>query len=203
MGNQPVSVHLHRRGETVEVTVASDLTDSVYEGVVTVSAPLGWAADPSERPIRLLPGGWTRFAVDLVAGPDATGGVVTARLDHAGSTVEDILVIGAEPSALTATLDRTRLGLRPGQCETLTLRLRNTTGYAIYGEVQTISPWGTWAMLRPYSQAFRVEAQGQATLPIDVTVPVDAAAGAWWVLAKLMWFGSVSYTAATSIEVIT
>ena len=203
MGNQPVSVHLHRRGETVEVTVASDLTDSVYEGVVTVSAPLGWAADPLERPIRLLPGGWTRFAVDLVAGPDATGGVVTARLDHAGSTVEDILLIGAEPSALTATMDRTRLGLRPGQRETLTLRLRNTAGYAIYGEVQIISPWGTWAMLRPYSQAFRVEADGQATLPIDVTVPVDAAAGAWWVLAKLMWFGSVSYTAATSIEVIT
>jgi alpha-mannosidase len=210
MGNLPVSVYLHRQGgaehpgqrQTVRVTAASDLTDTVYDGTITISAPAGWQADPVERPIRLAPGGWTHFTVELTAGPDAAGGVLSARLEHAGSTVEDVLLIGAEPVALDATLDRTELLLRPGQSASLTLRLDNPAGYAVHGEVQTISPWGTWTMLSPDTQAFHVAAGGVATVRIGVTVPGHATSGEWWVLAKVMWFGRVAYTRPARIEIV-
>jgi alpha-mannosidase len=201
LGNQPVSVHLHQEPGTIEVSVASDLTDTWYDGTVTITAPPGWTADPFERPVRLPPGGWTSFPVDLVAEADATGGILSARLEHAASLVEDVLLIGAEPPTLTATLDRTDLVLRPGQQQTLTLRIDNAAGYPVHGEVQAISPWGTWDLVSPYTQAFQVDAGGQTAVPIDVAAPGHAAAGNWWVLAKVMCFGRVVYTAATRIEI--
>jgi hypothetical protein len=210
MGNQPVSVHLHRgdghdwrdgRDGAVEVTVASDLTSTTYEGTVWITAPPGWTADPFERPVRLAPGGWTRFTVDLGAGPDAAGGVLAARLDYAGGTVEDVLPLGDDPGAVVATLPADELRLRPGQRGTLTVRLENTAGYAVRGEVQAISPWGTWEMVSPSVQGFELGAGGQADVRIDVAVPEGTADGHWWALAKVMWFGRVAYTAAVRIVV--
>ncbi|MFC6016209.1 glycoside hydrolase family 38 C-terminal domain-containing protein [Plantactinospora solaniradicis] len=201
MGNQPVSVHLHDRDGTVQVTVASDLTDTTYDGTVWLTAPSGWTADPFERPVRLAPGGWSSFAVELVAGPGAASGVLTARLEHAGSIVEDVLPLGDEPGTLSATLDVAELRLRPGQRGTLTLRLANPGGYAVHGEVQVLSPWGTWDLLAPFAQGFEVGAGGQTDVRVEVTVPEDAAGGNWWALAKVMWFGRVTYSAATRIVV--
>ncbi|WP_432970816.1 glycoside hydrolase [Dactylosporangium sp. CA-233914] len=200
IGNQPVSVHLHRRGDTVEVTVASDLTDEAYDGTVRIAAPPGWTADPFERPVHLAPGGWTRFTVKPVAGPGAAGGALTARLTHAGSTVEDVLLIGDAPGTLDATLDADELRLRPGQRGTLRVGLTNTAGYAVHGEVQVISPWGTWGMLPPGGRAFTVAAGDRVEVGFDVSAPEDAE-GHWWVLAKVMWFGRVAYTAPARIVV--
>jgi alpha-mannosidase len=201
IGNQPVSVHLHRRGGTVEVTVASDLTDATYDGTVWITAPPGWTADPFERPVHLAPGGWTRFGVDLAAGPGAAGGVLTARLTHAGSTVEDVLPVGDTSGTLQATLDAEELRLRPGQRGTLTLRLTNTAGYPVHGEAQVIGPWGTWDLLLPATQGFTVSAGGRSEVGIAVAVPEDAEPGHWWALAKVMWFGHVAYTAPARIVV--
>ncbi|MEV4619461.1 glycoside hydrolase family 38 C-terminal domain-containing protein [Asanoa sp. NPDC049573] len=203
MGNQPVSVHLHRAHDgAVSVTVASDLTDASFDGTVWVEAPAGWSVDPAERPVRLSPGGWTSFAVDLAAGPGAEPtGVVTARLDHAGTTVEDVLPIGDPGPALAADLDVDELRLRPGGQATITLALANPAAYAVHGEVQVISPWGTWEMLGPHTQGFAVDAGGKASAGIEVTVPADAAPGTWWALAKVMWFGRVAYTAPVRLVV--
>ncbi|HTF12417.1 MAG TPA: NEW3 domain-containing protein, partial [Asanoa sp.] len=202
MGNQPVSVHLHRRDNgAVSVTVASDLTETAYDGTVWIDAPAGWTADPVERPVQLSPGGWTSFTVDLVAGPDAAAGVVTARLEHAGSTVEDVLPLGDPGPALSADLDVDELRLRPGQRATITLRLANPAAHAVHGEAQVISPWGTWEMLAPHTQGFTVDAGGKAALGIEVTVPADATRGTWWALAKVMWFGRVAYTAPVRLVV--
>jgi alpha-mannosidase len=203
MGNQPVSVHLHRAASgAVSVTVASDLTSTVYDGTVWIDAPAGWTADPAERPVRLEPGGWTRFDVDLLAGPAAAvGGVVTARLEHAGSTVEDVLTLGDPGPALPADLDVDEVRLRPGQRATITLSLANAAGHAVHGEAQVISPWGTWEMLAPHTQGFTVDAGGKASVPIGVTAPADATPGTWWALAKVMWFGRVAYTAPVRLVV--
>ncbi|MET7401334.1 glycoside hydrolase [Dactylosporangium sp. NPDC005572] len=205
MGNQPVSVHLHRRGDTVEVTVASDLTDAAYDGTVWITAPPGWTADPFERPVHLAPGGWTRFAVALAAGPGAAGGVVTARLTHAGSTVEDVLPVDAESGAggglLEVTLDAGELRLRPGARGTLRVWLTNPAAHAVHGELQVISPWGTWDLLHPATQGFAVAAGDRAGFEVTVTVPDGAGPGHWWALAKVMWFGRIAYSAPARIVV--
>ncbi|GIF53723.1 glycosyl hydrolase family 38 [Asanoa ferruginea] len=203
MGNQPVSVHLHRAASgAISVTVASDLVDGPFDGTVWIEAPAGWTADPAERPVRLEPGGWTSFGVDLVPGPDAAaGGVVTAQLEHAGSTVEDVLALGDAGPALSAELDVDELRLRAGQRATITLSLANPAGYAVHGEAQVISPWGTWDMLAPHTQGFALDAGGKASVSFGVTVPTDATPGTWWALAKVMWFGRVAYTAPVRLVV--
>jgi alpha-mannosidase len=201
IGNQPVSVHLHRRDGMIEVTVASDLTDGTYDGTVWITAPRGWTADPSERPVQLVPGGWTRFTVDLAAAADALAGVLTARLEHAGSTFEDVLPLGEVAGPLDARLDTDELHLRPGEQGTLTVRLTNPAAYAVHGEVQVVSPWGTWHMLSPHAQGFEAVAGETVTVRVDVRVPADAVAGSWWTLAKVMWFGRVAYTPATRLVV--
>ncbi|HEX6681764.1 MAG TPA: glycoside hydrolase family 38 C-terminal domain-containing protein [Candidatus Limnocylindrales bacterium] len=194
-GNQPVSVHLHRRDRTVEVTVASDLTESTYDGTVWITAPEGWAADPCERPVRLAPGGWTRFTVDVVAGEAAGPGVLTARLDHAGSTVEDVLPLGDARHELTTSL------VVDEETGNLTLRLENLAEYAVHGEVHVVSPWGTWRMLSPHAQGFDVGAGETTCLRIDVSVPDAATAGTWWAMAKVMWYGRIAYTEAVRLVV--
>lgn len=200
LGNQPVRVHLRRRDDgRLEVAVASDLTDTVYDGMVTLTAPPGWTVDPFERPVRLEPGGWTAFTVAVADGPGA--GVLTARLEHAGSTVEDVLPVGTDAGTLAAELDTGELRLRPGQRAALTVRLANGFGYGLHGEVRVVSPWGMWEMLSPHAQGFTVGAGAKTEAVVDVTVPLSTTPGTWWALAKVMWFGHVLYTAPARLTV--
>ncbi|AEW98909.1 glycoside hydrolase family 38 N-terminal domain-containing protein [Streptantibioticus cattleyicolor] len=80
---------------TASVTVASHHTDAAVESTVRVTVPAGWSADPGARPLRLAPGGHTRFPLTVTAPPDAAPGLHFGRVSVAvgEDTVEDVLTL--------------------------------------------------------------------------------------------------------------
>ncbi|WP_329083945.1 glycoside hydrolase family 38 C-terminal domain-containing protein [Streptosporangium sp. NBC_01469] len=216
LGYQPMSVSLRPSGDPgagsrLRVTLASDLVDADAEGHLRIAAPPGWDADPGDRPVLLGPGGWTSFEVDVTPAPDAGEGphVIAAQLTHGGQVHEDVLFVdghgrpapGGQAGLLEVEPAGEGLTLAPGQSGRLTAVLRNHAGFDIRGEVQVISPWGTWDAVRTAAHPLAVAAGGGAELHIDVAVPPGARPGSWWVLLKCMWFGRLSYSPAVPLLV--
>jgi hypothetical protein len=152
---------------------------------------------------------------------------VAARIADGGQVFEDaVLVSVGEPAApaldlplndlfplyvadqqkLAAELDLAlltpQLRLRPGERGEIAVRLRNATAAQIRGEAQLVSPFGSWAEARPWTQGFAAEPGGELTLRVTVTVPPAARAGQhWWALVKVMYFGRVRYSESASVTV--
>ncbi|SDJ01995.1 glycoside hydrolase family 38 C-terminal domain-containing protein [Nonomuraea jiangxiensis] len=212
IGYQPLSVFAGHEGDgRLRVTLASDLTDADAEGEIRVIAPPGWDASPSDRPVRLGPGGWTAFDVDLAPPPDADPGPwpVAVRLETAGNSHEDVVFVdgqgrpaaGCDPGLLAVDVPAEGLTLSPGDRTTWTVRLRNLAGFGIRGEAQVISPWGTWNVVDTAVHAIEVPPGGEAELAVALDVPPDARPGEWWALVKCMWFGQVSYSPAVPLRI--
>jgi hypothetical protein len=154
---------------------------------------------------------------------------VAARIADGGQVFEDaVLVSVGEPAApaldlplndlfplyvadqqkLAAELDLAlltpQLRLRPGERGEIAVRLGNTTAAQIRGEAQLVSPFGSWAEARPWTQGFAAEPGGELTLGVTVTVPPTARPGQhWWALVKVMYFGRVRYSESASVMVVT
>ncbi|NUR24427.1 MAG: glycoside hydrolase, partial [Catenulispora sp.] len=102
MGFLPVSVAadpalLPGAGE-VTVAVASQYTDKVFEGLLTVVGPDGWQAEPESRPVALEPGGHTVFPLTITppdGGAEAEPGMYFVRVQLAvgESVVEDVVSV--------------------------------------------------------------------------------------------------------------
>ncbi|GAA1997384.1 NEW3 domain-containing protein [Catenulispora subtropica] len=108
MGFLPVSVAadpalLPGAGE-VTVAVASQYTDTVFEGLLTVAGPDGWQVEPESRPIALEPGGHTVFPL-TVTPPDGAvePGMYFVRVQLAvGETVvEDVVSVLVDADEFT------------------------------------------------------------------------------------------------------
>jgi len=106
MGFLPVSVAatpavLDGAGE-VSVAVASQYTDTTFEGMLTVEAPDGWQVEPESRPVALEPGGHTVFPLSVTPSPEAASApglyFVRVRMTVGDSAVEDVVsvLIGAD-----------------------------------------------------------------------------------------------------------
>jgi alpha-mannosidase len=107
MGFLPVSVSVSptaaraegnaaRAEVTAEVTVASQLVDADFIGVLTIAVPSGWSCEPVQRPIQLAPGGHTTFPLDLVVPEDAQPGLSFVRVQLStgpGDVTEDVLTV--------------------------------------------------------------------------------------------------------------
>ena len=90
MGFLPVSVAatpaaLHGAGE-VSVAMASQYTDTTFEGMLTVDAPAGWRVEPEARPVALEPGGHTVFPLTVTPSEEAASSpgmyFVSSRVDR-------------------------------------------------------------------------------------------------------------------------
>ncbi|MFF5210972.1 NEW3 domain-containing protein [Streptosporangium sp. NPDC000396] len=214
----------------VSVVLASQLGDAAVEGSVTVLGPEGWAVSLGRRPYRLAPGGHLRFPVTLTPPADVEPGLyfVAARIEHAGHAVEDVatVAVGDLPAVLpvpgeipedwaaaqgtTAVAGRdtglsvdmvaSSLCLAPGGRASLGLTLANRTRGEIRGELQVVSPWGTWDAIAEPIRGFTLPAGGSETITFEVSVPRDADPGAYWALAKVMWFGRCQY--APTVELV-
>ncbi|MGH3910089.1 MAG: NEW3 domain-containing protein, partial [Pseudonocardiaceae bacterium] len=232
LGYQPVSGYVDPTSATtsgrpvvVRVSVSSDLTDEACEGLVRVTPPEGWGAEPAQSVFQLPPGGHT--ALDVTVTPprgalpgtyflsaslrDASCGAVR---DGGGQVFEDVVTLtvpGELPPAVAPALECSLtpevLTLGPGERGRLTALLRNDARAEIRGEAQLISPYGTWSMLTPWTQGFAVPAGAERAVVFDAAVAEEGVCGApgpegsFWALVKLMWFGRVHYTRAVRVRV--
>jgi alpha-mannosidase len=185
----------------------------------------GGAAEPA-------PGGARPAAGDSQPAADASRPAaghqfVTARIaDHAGQLIEDAALITAGPAgppdggtpaevaaawergaqAITAEADLgitpRQLELAPGDAGAIEVTLASHAASEIRGEVQLISPAGSWEFVPEWTAGFAVAAGKSVTLSFPVTAPADARPGQrWWVLAKVMYFGRVRYSEAAEVSV--
>ncbi len=95
-----------------------------------------------------------------------------------------------------------RLELRPGGHGEIAVRLRNATASQVRGEAQLVSPFGSWAQTRPWTQGFTAEPGRSVTLGFTVTARATARPGQhWWALVKVMYFGRVRHTEPAAVTI--
>jgi alpha-mannosidase len=205
----------------VELLVPDGLLAEIDGALVTADAPLPFD----------IPGhGFTTWDVVVRARPGADAGryFVAARIrDGLGQLLEDTaLVTIGEPGAPDASQPPEELFFRlqsdvqgmadeaelkvltpelrlaPGERGELTVRLVSHLASGLRGELQLISPIGTWRATAPWTQAVTVPPGGETAASFAVTVPATAEPG-WqsWLLVKLMYFGRVRYSQAVPLTV--
>ncbi|HEY6494347.1 MAG TPA: hypothetical protein VIZ43_13810, partial [Trebonia sp.] len=200
-------------------------------GIVELVVPDGITAAVA-GPLRydLEPNGFTSWEVPVGATPGTADGryFLTARItDDLGQVLEDVaLVTVGEPGGADPDLPPEELFFRlqsdvmalageaglevltpavrlaPGESGTLEVRVTSHVASALRGELQLISPVGTWPATGPWTQPVSVTPGGDATARFVVTVPATAEPG-WesWLLVKLMYFGRVRYSEAVRLTV--
>jgi alpha-mannosidase len=114
-----------------------------------------------------------------------------AAVVHEPAGRADVAVIGGE---LTAELCTDHLDVPAGGHERLTVRLTNHVAGPIRGEIQLISPWGTWDATGPWTQGFSVGGEATAEVGFDVCCPLGTPPTSSWALVKVMYFGRLLYT---------
>ena len=197
-------------------------------GTVEIDAGAGLAVEPGGPLAYDLPAlGHARWELAVRRRPGSGGGhqFVAARIrDHAGQAVEDAALITAGGVAASAAdapdeaaweqglraitgeldldLGPRRLQLAPGEAGAVEVTLASHATSALRGEVQLISPEGSWAFLPRWSTGFSVAPGDRARLSFAVTAPARARPGQrWWVLAKAMYFGRVRYSEAAEVVI--
>ncbi|MEU0068233.1 NEW3 domain-containing protein [Streptomyces sp. NPDC006332] len=211
-GNLPVAVYVSPAALTASgpvtatVRVSSELTDAPARGTVAFEVPPGWSAEPAELPYALGPGGFTLAEVTVTPPPDAAPGRhwLAARLSYGGQTYEDVVALdvpgGHTGPTLVSRLGVERVTVRRGERARVPVTVRNPTRGPVSGQLWALSSWGTWAGVQPGCQGFTVDG-GQE---LECVIEVDGSAvppGAYWLLAKVAWHGSVAYTEAVTLEV--
>jgi alpha-mannosidase len=209
---------------TLDLVVGGELIAEVD------GAPVGGAADGSSLRYDLPANGFASWDMALRAAEGTADGryFVAARIgDQLGQVLEDTLLVtvgeagppdaSLEPEELFFRMQSDvqalageaaievltpTLRLTPGGSGELSVKVTSRLGSQLRGEVQLISPVGTWQTTAPWTQAVEVAPGGEATVSFGVTVPATAEPG-WesWLLVKLMYFGRVRYSPAISLTV--
>jgi hypothetical protein len=209
---------------TVELVVPGELTAEID------GAPAAGSAGGGALRYDLPANGFASWDVAARAATGTTSGryFITARItDELGQALEDTALVtvgeaggpdaSLEPEELFFRLQSDvmalageadlelltpELRLTPGAAGRLTVRVASHLGSPLRGEVQLVSPVGTWPTTGPWTQAVEVGPGGEATASFTVTVPPTAEPG-WesWLLVKLMYFGRVRYSPAARLIV--
>ncbi|MER8102523.1 NEW3 domain-containing protein [Kitasatospora sp. NPDC094016] len=215
----------------LSVALSSQLRDAAVEGTAVVLPPEGWQTSLGSRPYRLEPGGHLRFPVTLTPPADALPGLhfAAVRIAHDGQEIEDVVTIavgdlpdllpvpgdtpedwtiaqGTKATAgrdtgLDVAVSEEALRVTPGDRTTLGLTLTNRTRGEIRGELQLVSPWGTWEAIADPVRGFTVPAGSSSTVDFEIAAPESTDPGAYWALAKVMWFGRCQYAPTVALEV--
>ncbi|MFH9352779.1 NEW3 domain-containing protein [Kitasatospora sp. NPDC017646] len=213
------------------VALASQLRDAAVEGTAVVLPPEGWATSLGSRPYRLEPGGHLRFPVTLTPPADAEPGLhfAAVRIEHDGQQIEDVVTIAvgdlpgllpvsgeapedwtaaqgtgaatARDTGLSVDVSHDCLHLTAGGRASLGLTLTNHTRGEIRGELQLVSPWGTWEAISDPVRGFTVPAGSSVSVDFAIAAPGSTDPGAYWALAKVMWFGRCQYAPTVALVV--
>ncbi|WP_213451363.1 glycoside hydrolase family 38 N-terminal domain-containing protein [Rhizomonospora bruguierae] len=209
-GELPATVYLEPRvvdlagPATVQVTVSST---GLAKGTVRLVAPPEVSVLTGDLDVDIHDG-YEQFDVELRPAPDAPAGIyhLTARVTADGQTVEDVCAVrlgcvdgGDRPVAVTVRTPAVTVSA--GGAEEIRVELGNLCGGEVRGEAQLITPFGTWDLIGPWTQRFRLEPGARTSLAYRVRVPPDTPPGAFWALVKVMAFGSVAYTASVPVTV--
>jgi hypothetical protein len=120
--------------------------------------------------------------------------------------MEAFFLVPAETMALGNEADlevlTPSLSLAPGTRGAVDVRVANHLASELRGEVQLLSPFGSWEAVPGWAAPVRADAGSTATVSFPVTVPATAPPG-WesWLLVKLMYFGRVRYSGAVRLSV--
>ncbi|HST86428.1 MAG TPA: glycoside hydrolase family 38 C-terminal domain-containing protein [Kineosporiaceae bacterium] len=233
LGYLPVSVNLSPstvrvpRGGSVPLSVTVACSGRPATGAVQLELPPGLILDVetgSSLDYALAAGEHTEFTV-LVRDDGGLPGTywVAARIaDDLGQTLEDTVEVqltgdesdlaltSFEESAalLDVRLEPSTVDLTPGETATLIVQLSSRARSAVHGEVQLLSPYGSWGAspgdldLQPWTQAFAVEPGADGKVRFAVHAPAGVRPGTQvWALAKVMYHGRVHYTPAVDLRV--
>jgi hypothetical protein len=205
--------------------------DVVPELVAEIDgAPVGRTPEGTSLRYDLPANGFASWDLAVRAADGATDGryFVAARISDAlGQVLEDTLLVtvgeagppdaSLEPEELFFRMQSDvqalvgeaaievltpQLRLAPGGSGELTVTVTSRLGSQLRGELQLISPIGTWQSTGPWTQPVEVGPGGESTVSFRVAVPATAEPG-WesWLLVKLMYFGRVRYSPAISLTV--
>ena len=205
--------------------------DVVGELVAEIDgAPVGGSPEGSSLRYDLPANGFASWDIAVRAADGTADGryFVAARISDAlGQVLEDTLLVtvgedgppdaSLEPEELFFRMQSDvqalageaaievltpELRLAPGGSGELTVKVTSRLGSQLRGELQLISPIGTWQTTGPWTQAVEAAPGGETTVSFGVTVPATAEPG-WesWLLVKLMYFGRVRYSPAVSLTV--
>jgi alpha-mannosidase len=209
---------------TIDLIVGGELIAEID------GAPAAGSADGSSLRYDLPANGFASWDIAVRAAAGTADGryFVAARIgDALGQVLEDTLLVtvgeagppdaSLEPEELFFRMQSDvqalageaaievltpKLRLTPGESGELSVKVASRLGSQLRGEVQLISPVGTWQTTAPWTQAVEVAPGGETTVSFGVTVPATAEPG-WesWLLVKLMYFGRVRYSPAISLTV--
>jgi hypothetical protein len=198
-------------------------------GQVTLDVPDGLVVEPADGLAYDLPGGgYACWDLTVRAGGAPRGRYyLAARIgDDLGQVLEDatLITVGEPPSPpldlpladLIPLIEADQqaaaaeVGVRllpagltvgAGRRGEFIVEVTNRTGAPVRGECQLVSPVGTWPVLGPWTQGFAAAAGEAITLCYPVHAAAVRAGSQWWALAKVMYFGRVTYSEPASIEV--
>jgi alpha-mannosidase len=171
----------------------SDEAGQLHEDVVTIDlraagGDLAAQPVPGERSAALA---WAVERSLTTAGIGPAPGTSTntgARHDPGGELRMEILT--------------NEVAVALGDDGTLRVSLKNLAASEIRGEAQILSPLETWSTITPWTQGFAVQPDQETTLSFSVAPPRDAAAGTYWALVKVMYFGRLLYSESVPIRIL-
>ncbi|MGH3322653.1 MAG: glycoside hydrolase family 38 C-terminal domain-containing protein, partial [Streptosporangiaceae bacterium] len=216
LGGQPLSVSVEPRAlDLTESTESAPLRVTVSaagqaRGRLDVIVPHGVAAElPSDLDYDITNGAYARFDVLVRPREGVAPGAyhLAARvMDGLGQVLEDVAVLRvglrtSRPPDLDVQVDTPGVRLATGERAGLRVRLVNPCPDAVRGEAQLISPFGSWELLRPWTQGFAVEGGRETTVAYDIRVPPGTRPMATWVLVKVMAAGRVLYSPSVPVVV--
>jgi hypothetical protein len=227
----PARTALPEAGQAAPLRLTVACGSAPAAGPVRLAVPAGLTVDAPRPASYDLPArGQAGWDLAVRARPEARPGryYLAAQIgDPAGPVVEDavLVTIGETPApALDLPLDQLiplyladqqasaaevvvrlrdgELAVRPGGQAQLEVTVTNATAAPVRGEAQLLSPFGSWASVRPWTRGFSAEPGQELRLGFAVQVPVTARPGQhWWALAKVMYFGQVRYSEPAAVTV--
>jgi alpha-mannosidase len=209
-GQVQEKIHINQGGVTlarIQVGVVNNYVDRAIKGKVTFEVSEGWRMIPETVDFAIEPKAQLVKPILVSFGPwrGSRKGIIKARLEHDGQIIQDILEVGGE-SLLTWNVGR--------DASDIWAEIENPNADTIEGEVgviTTIEGWlkkeiGRYSLFEvaPRSAWFQVCALSKKRIQFEIRSDdrefINSPA-AYWIVAKLVYNGKVSYLpiAGTSI----
>ena len=194
----------------IQVYVTNDYMDSPVKGTVNIETPPGVRAVPDKFSYRVSPDSESRYPVTLILTGQITPGFIRASIVQDSTILFDVLPFRL-PQKRFGHEDDIRTGTRINwkvthQNKRVAVTLVNPFAQDIDGEVSLIGPVETWGngpynpvgliAVNPWKQAFHLPARETKTLYFDIKPVNGENDNAFWLAAKLSYFGYLDYKPA-------